>query len=154
MMSALARGLKSLCLLFCFLATAQPVHAQDPNADIYGTWKIIEMTGGADFISKSDAEARALVGKSFYVSPERFTFNGKTCPYPEYKRNTEETRWHFIADWGADSSDLHLPNPVTFVDTGFATGCYLLYLQRKNRVIIAVDSVFYTAVRTRKPKPR
>jgi hypothetical protein len=146
---ALAAFLRGLLLTF-LVVLAVPASAQDPNTDIYGRWKIVEMTGGSDFNSKSDAEARALVGKWFYVSPERFEFNGKTCPNPHYKRSKEERGRYFIYEWGATSSDLSLPNPVTIIDTG----CYFLYPQRKNRIIIAIDSVFYTAVRMPSRKAR
>lgn len=142
-MTRVLAGIVRALALFC-LMQAQQVHAQDPYAGFYGRWKIIEMTDSSETVSKSDAEARAVVGKYFYVSPERFEFNGKTCPYPQYKLGTEETKRHFIETWGADSSGLKLPNPVTYIDTG----CYsYLYQQRKNSLIIATDNIFYTAVR-------
>lgn len=145
-MESLTRVLRFLGLLMGLLFVALPAFAKDPNADIYGNWKLVELTGGADVISVSDEQARALVGRTLLISPERFEFNGKKCMYPEYKRSTYETVSHFRREWAADSSDLGLPNPVTLVDNG----CYALYLQREGHLIIAIDSVFYEAVRIHK----
>jgi hypothetical protein len=145
-MGSLFRVLRFLGFLIGLFFFALPAFAKDPNADIYGEWKLVELTGGADIISVSDKQARALVGRKLFISPERFEFNGKKCMYPEYKRSTDETVSHFRREWAADSSDLRLPNPVTLVDNG----CYTLYLQREGHLIVAVDSVFYEAVRVRK----
>lgn len=140
MMRSLARF-----LMFAALGVVPFVsHAQDPNADIYGKWKIKSFAGSAESFGLSERQIHALIGKPVLISAERFVFNGRTCMHPTYKRSVEETPTYFRREWRADSSELPLPNPVTIVETG----CNLLYPIRKDHIIIAEESgVFFEAVR-------
>lgn len=121
-------------------------HAQDPNADIYGTWKIKTFAGSAESFGLNDKQIRALIGKPVLISAEKFVFNGRTCMHPSYQRSTEETKAYFLREWRADSSELPLPNPVTII----GTGCNMVYPINKNHIIVAEDSgVFFEAVRVK-----
>lgn len=118
--------------------------AQDPNADIYGTWKIKTFAGSAESFGLTEKQIRALIGTPVLISPERFSFNGRSCMYPNYKRSTEDTKAYFLREWRANSSELRLPNPVTIIETG----CNMVYPINRNHIIVAEDSgVFFEAVR-------
>ena len=121
-------------------------HAQRPNDDIYGTWKITRVVGTADSYGLSARQIRAMIGKPVIVSDAKFAFNGRTCLNPHYTRSVEETSTYFRREWQANSADFRLPNPVTVV----ATGCNFLYPSGKNRVVVAEESgVFFEAVRVK-----
>jgi hypothetical protein len=123
------------------------VHAQDPNANIYGKWKIRALIGGGAVSSRSQSQVKKIIGKSAVISPERFDFNGQTCAHPNYQRSKEETASHFDRDWRTDVSDIPFPNPVTIIDTGCAI---FLYPIRKDHLMIADDGDFFEAVRVGK----
>lgn len=118
-------------------------HAQDPNADIYGKWKIKALIGGG-IGSLSDRQARQLIGKSFIISAEKFEFNGRVCMSPNYQRSQENPATYFDREWHTDVSDIPFPNPVTIIET---TGCDYLYPIRKDHLMIAEDGGFFEAVR-------
>lgn len=129
-----------LAALFSLPLFAQ---AQDPNADIYGRWKIKAMIGGGAASALSQRDVDQLIGKLIIISPEKFEFNGRTCTNPNYQRSKEETVHHFDSAWRTDVRDIPFPNPVTIIDTG----CDFLYLIRKNHLMIAEQNVFFEAVR-------
>jgi hypothetical protein len=136
-------GLLLLAILAFGCARAQ---AEDPNADIYGTWKIKTFAGSAESFGLTDKQIRALIGKPVLISAEKFVFNGRTCLHPNYQRSTEETKTYFLREWRADLSELPLPNPVTIIETG----CNMVYPINMNHIIVAEDSgVFFEAVRVR-----
>lgn len=122
------------------------VHAQDPNADIYGKWKIKALIGGGAISSRSQSQVEKIIGKFTTISRDQFNFNGQTC-VPNYQRSREETVQHFDTGWRADVSDIPLPNPVTIIDTGCTT---FLYPIRKDHLMIADDGDFFEAVRVGK----
>lgn len=122
------------------------VHAQDPNADIYGKWKIKALIGGGAISSRSQSQVENIIGKFATISREQFDFNGQICPHPNYQRSKEETASHFDTGWRADVSDIPFPNPVTIIDTGCAT---FLYPIRKDHLMIADDGDFFEAVRVK-----
>lgn len=122
------------------------VHAQDPNADIYGKWKIKALIGGGAISSRSQGEVEKVIGKLTTISPDQFNFNGHICAHPNYQRSKEETASHFDTGWRADVSDIPFPNPVTIIDTGCTT---FLYPIRKDHLMIADDGDFFEAVRVK-----
>jgi hypothetical protein len=131
------------------------VHAQDPNTDIYGKWKIKALIGGGAISSRSQSQVEKIIGNFATISRDRFNFNGQTCTHPNYQRSKEETASHFDTGWRADVSDIPFPNPVTIIDTGCAT---FLYPIRKDHLMIADGGDFFEAVRvkslSRKSNPR
>jgi hypothetical protein len=126
------------------LASIQ-ARAQDTNADIYGKWKITAILGGG-IGSLSGPEARKLIGKPVFISPERFEFNGETCMNPNYQRSKEDPATYFDREWRTDVSDIPFPSPVTIIETG----CDFLYPIRENHLMIAERGVFFEAVRAEK----
>lgn len=142
-MRARCRSIKSLLLFVSIGVASLHVHAQDPNADLYGRWKIKAFVGASIVSGLSDRQVRRLIGKPLLISAEKLSFNGQTCMHPTYQRSIEETVSYFDREWRADSSELPLPNPVTVIETD----CNMLYLIRKNRIIVAQDGNFFEAVR-------
>lgn len=135
----------SLFLAFFSLSQAAPPHG-DPYRDVFGKWQIVDLVGGADIAPLSDSQARALIGKPFSVSAERFVFNGKTCTNPNYKRRIVQAAKYFRDEWHANSSGLPVPNPTTIIEND----CYDLFLARKGHLIIAVEGLFFEAARSGK----
>jgi hypothetical protein len=136
-------------LLLTALLIASPlVWAQsDPNADIYGKWKIKEMIGGGAASAMTQQDIDKLIGKYVIISSRRFTFNGRSCVNPAYKRTKEETVHFFDWAWQTDVRDIPFPNPVTVIETG----CNTLFPIRKDHLMIAEENVFLEAVRVRRP---
>ncbi|MDL2358177.1 MAG: hypothetical protein QFF03_23245 [Pseudomonadota bacterium] len=131
-------------LLVTLFASPPLASAQvDPNADIYGKWKIKAMIGGGAASALTQRDVDKLIGKYVIISPEKFAFNGRTCTHPNYQRTKEETVQFFDQAWRADVSDIPFPNPVTVVETG----CNTLFPIRKNHLMIAEENVFLEAVR-------
>lgn len=134
--------MRHLCILASLYLSVQ-AHAQEPNADIYGHWRIKEMIGFGAVGSLSERQVRHLIGKPVLISAEKFEFNGQTCIRPTYQRSTDETVSHFYREWRTAVDDIPLPNPVTIIETG----CDFLYLIRKDHIMIAEGGVFFEAVR-------
>lgn len=135
-------------LLATLALTSSVALAQsDPNSDIYGKWKIKEMIGGGAASALTQGDVDKLIGKYVTISPEKFTFNGKTCAHPVYQRRTEETAHFFDWAWRTDVSDIPFPNPVTIIETG----CNTLFPIRKDHLMIAEENVFLEAVRVQHP---
>ena len=120
-------------------------YAQDPNADIYGKWRIKALIGGG-IGSLSDHQARQLIGKLLIISAEKFAFNGHTCTHPNYQRSREDPTVYFDRKWHTDVSDIPFPNPVTIIETA---GCDYVYPIRKNSLMIAEGGGFFEAVRVK-----
>lgn len=121
-------------------------HAEEPNNDIYGKWKIKALIGGGAISSRSQSQVDQVIGKFTTISGKQFEFNGRTCTHPNYQRRQEETASYFDTGWRADVSDIPFPNPVTIIDTGCTT---FLYPIRKDHLMIADDGDFFEAVRVR-----
>lgn len=117
----------------------------DTNSDIYGKWKIKEMIGGGAASVLTQRDVDKLIGQYLTISPEKFSFNGKTCTHPTYQRRTEETVHFFDVAWRTDVSDIPFSNPVTVIETG----CNILFPIRRDHLMIAEDNVFLEAVRVR-----
>lgn len=142
-----AKVLSGAGVLLALSLTIQNASAhQDPYADVFGGWKVVDLVGGAEIVALSDSEARALIGKPLFVSAAGITFNGKTCSHPNYSRRIAEPAKYFREEWHTSSSNLPLPNPVTIIEND----CYELFLARKGHLIIAVDGVFFEAARVEK----
>jgi hypothetical protein len=133
-----------LGLLCCGSAAAL---AEDPNADIYGKWKIKAVIGMGAETSMNDRQIQRIIGKPLLISADKIEFNGRTC-HPHYQRSREETTQHFDWAWRTDVSKIPFPNPVTIIDTG---GCDYLYPIRKDHLMIAEENVFFEAVRIGRP---
>ena len=146
MMHARFRSIKTFLVVVSVSIASFHAHAREPNADLYGKWKIKGFAGASIVSGLSDRQVRRLIGKPMAISAEKFSFNGKTCKRPTYKRSVEETVSYFDREWRADSSELPLPNPVTVIETE----CNMLYLIRENRIIVAEDGNFFEAVRVGK----
>jgi hypothetical protein len=145
----IAKVLSRAIFFLAVCVTVQSARAHDDAySEVFGGWKIVDLVGGADIVALSDRQARALIGKPFFVSAERFTFNGKTCSRPGYNRRIAEPAKYFREEWHASSSDLPVPNPVTIIENK----CFDLFLARKGHLIIAVNGVFFEAVRAGKRK--
>jgi hypothetical protein len=117
--------------------------ADTGNADIYGKWKVVSIVGGG-VTSMSTRQMNSIIGKSLSISGERFTFNGKTCTNPPYKRSIVDTASFFYREWRVNSEDLPFGDKVTVIETG---NCNELYAAPNGHLVVAEDSVFYEAVR-------
>ena len=138
------KNLTRKVLLAALLSASPFTLAQtDPNADIYGRWKIKEMIGGGAASALSQRDVNKLIGKFVTINAKRFSFNGRTCAHPTYQRRQEETVNFFDWAWRTDVSDIPFPNPVTVIETG----CNTLFPIRKNHLMIAEENVFLEAVR-------
>ena len=133
------RLLVSAAVIFSPLATAQSIN----NEDIYGSWKIKAMIGGGAASTLTQRDVDKLIGKRVTITREKFAFNGRTCANPSYERTTENTMQFFDSAWRADVRDIHLPDPVTVIETG----CNTLFPIRKDHLMIAEENVFLEAVR-------
>ena len=143
MIDTFMRTVSRLLLLGILALAGVRAYAQDPNADIYGKWKIKALIGGG-IGSLTDRQARQLIGKPLIISAERFDFNGRVCTYPNYQRSKEDPSTYFDREWRTDVSDIAFPNPVTIIEI---TGCDSLYLIRTDHVMIAEGGGFFEAVR-------
>jgi hypothetical protein len=135
-------------LFFAALFAASPLTLaqSDPNADIYGEWKIKAMIGGGAASALTQRDVNKLIGQYITITPEKFVFNGRTCTAPNYQRRKEETVHFFDWAWRTDVSDIPFPNPVTVIETG----CNMLFPIRKNHLMIAQENVFLEAVRVKR----
>lgn len=140
----------SAVVFLCLLPSAQAAPArEDPYNDVFGSWRIVDLVGGADIAALSDSQARALIGKTFSVSANRFAFDGKKCADPNYKRRIVQATQYFRDEWHANSSGLPVPSPTTIIENN----CYDLFLARKGHLIIAVEGVFFEAARSERNHP-
>lgn len=139
--TALLRHIVVLAILAITTATA---HAQDPNADIYGQWKITDMIGMGAIASLSGEQARKLIGKPLVISAGKFEFNGRVCAHPEFTRTTDEPTAYFSREWNTGIEGIPFPNPVTIIET---PGCDFIYPIRKDHLMIAEHGIFFEAVR-------
>jgi len=130
-------------LLLSLLGVSLAASARDTNADLYGTWKIKAMIGGGAVGSLSEREVQNLIGKTVVIKPGRFVFNGKPCVETKYERSREETVSYFEREWHTEVEDIRLPNPITIVETG----CNVLYVMKKDRLMVAEGGVFFEAAR-------
>lgn len=137
---------KAFLLLAALSCASSRTHAQEPNADIYGKWKIKAMIGGGAASILSQRQVAQLIGKIAIINAERFEFNGRVCTYPSYERSQEETSSHFDREWRTEVNDIPFPNPVTIIETG----CNTLYPIREGHLMIAKDGAFFEAVRISK----
>lgn len=136
--------LRRLALFTVLAWTCLGARAQDPNADIYGRWKIKDMIGMGAVASLSEQQARKLIGKPLLISPEKYEFNGQVCSYPHYQRSKENPETYFDREWHTGIEGIPFPNPVTIIEV---TGCDYLYPIRKGHLMIAEDGIFFEAVR-------
>lgn len=136
---------RRICLVIVISSISFNCHANNPNDDIYGYWKIKAILGGG-ISSLSERNERRLVGKSIIISRENFIFNGRTCAHPAYGRKKEDVDKYFYREWRADVTDIPLPNPVTIIDAQ----CNFLFPMKKDHLMIAEDGVFFEAVRVKK----
>lgn len=136
--------LRRLALFAVLNWTCLGAHAQDPNADIYGRWKIKDLIGMGAVASLSEQQARKLIGKPLLISPEKYEFNGQVCSYPHYQRSKENPETYFDREWHTGIEGIPFPNPVTIIEV---TGCDYLYPIRKGHLMIAEDGIFFEAVR-------
>jgi hypothetical protein len=141
--------LRRFTLLAVLTFASTGTHAQDPNADIYGNWKIKDMIGMGAVASLSEHQARKLIGKPLVISPEKYEFNGQVCSYPHYQRSKEDPQAYFDREWHTGIEGIPFPNPVTIIEV---TGCDYLYPIRKGHLMIAEDGIFYEAVRVGKTR--
>ena len=94
----------------------------------------------------SETQAQLFMGKKILISAKSFSFNGRTCVHPTYKRSIEEKETYFHDGWQADPSRLPLPNPLTVVDAN----CGKLYPIRENHIAVEYENgVFFSAVRVK-----
>ncbi|MBQ5939957.1 MULTISPECIES: hypothetical protein [unclassified Massilia] len=120
--------------------------ADEANEGVYGKWRVIkDLTPEGSITSKSEQQIRAVIGKTAAIGPDKFAFNGSECRRPEYKRSVDDTVEYFYREWRVSSSDFPLGDRVTVVDV--TCDHYLIYPIDKNRLIIAMDGVFFEAVR-------
>lgn len=142
-----SRVLTKFFVVTALFISSVNVHAQDPNADIYGKWKIRALIGGGAVSSRSQNQVEKIIGKVATIRPERFDFNGQSCARPDYRRSKEDPATYFDREWRTDVSDIPFPSPVTIIDTGCTT---FLYPIGKNHLMIADDGDFFEAVRVSK----
>jgi hypothetical protein len=143
MIQRIPKFLRCLLLPACLFLAALAARADAVNADIYGTWKVVAIVGGG-ITSMNTRQMNNIIGKTLFVSAERFTFNGKTCMNPSYKRSVEDTADYFYREWRVNSEGMPFGENVTVVETG---DCNELYLTRKDHIIVSEDAIFYEATR-------
>jgi len=137
--------LKRLFFAALLACSSVALAQSDTNSDIYGKWKIKEMIGGGAASVLTQRDVDKLIGQYLTISPEKFSFNGKTCTHPAYQRRTEETVHFFDVAWRTDVSNIPFPNPVTVIETG----CNTLFPIRRDHLMIAEENVFFEAIRVR-----
>jgi hypothetical protein len=143
-MTFLTNLIRRLTILSVLSAACTIAQAGDPNADIYGQWKITDMIGMGAVASLSEAQSRQLIGKPLTINDEKYEFNGKVCSHPEFTRHQEEPRSYFSREWNTGIEGIPLPNPVTIIKT---PGCDFLFPIRKDHLMIAEHGIFFEAKR-------
>lgn len=146
-----ARALSGAALLaLCHLAPIPSALAMDggaslaePNADIYGRWRLSKVLDFAAVTALDERQARALLGKPVLISKEAFVFNGRECKAPGYERTVEETARSLREKGHVSSIHMGLPDPVTVV----RARCTVLYLKRPGVIVVHWDGVYFDAVR-------
>jgi hypothetical protein len=133
--------------LVAILAFNTSAGADEPNADIYGTWKITALIGGGSSSGLSERQVRRLIGKHVIITPQKFSFNGTVCLSPAYQRSKEDTVVYFDREWRTRVTDIPFPEEVTIIET---PGCDFLFPIRENHLMIAEDGNFLEAVRIKK----
>jgi hypothetical protein len=133
----------SLCLCLGLPAA----WAADPNADIYGTWRITRDVSPEGSISgRNQRQIDKMIGKTAVISAERFALNNRTCSRPRYARSTDDTATYFYREWRVNSDEMPLGERVTIIEVG-CDDTDLIYPVDQNRLIIADDGDFFEAVR-------
>lgn len=135
--------LRCVCafLLVAFATSAQPAFAENPNADIFGRWRVVSVLDTADIAGMSKNQARSLIGSRMRINGQAFSFNGMQCKNPTYERVEREPAQYLREQWHARAGKLGLPDPVTVVDAR----CTDLFLKAKARMVFNWDGYFFEA---------
>lgn len=130
-------------LALAAIAVSLPVHAQQPNDDILGRWKLTKYLDSSDITALDDKEAEALVGKIFIVEPDKVTLGKDVCKQPDFNRHYEDTVRYLREDAHAASGKLGLPEVVTVVDLS----CTEALFKRYDKIVILWKGIFFDAVK-------
>lgn len=120
--------------------------AAGSNADLLGKWKVVAWLGSAEVSALSGKQVRGLIGRPVLIQHEKFAFNGSTCKHPSYQRRIERNVDQFREDWRIDAAELGLHDPITSIDTG----CNVLFLKSRDKIVIEIDGNFLEAARSAK----
>ena len=117
----------------------------EPNADIYGKWRLAKVLDSADIAAMSDRQAKAMLGEEVLIAKDRFKIGKRTCEGPSYERSVDDLARSFREDGHVSSVNMGLPDPVTSIDAG----CTHIYLRASGRIVVHWDGFYFDAVRKR-----
>jgi hypothetical protein len=130
-----------------FIATLQflplTLHANETNADVIGSWKIVKVLDSSEIAPFSDRQAQGLIGKVLEISGDKLEFAGRVCKKPDFERTQEEPVRYFRESAHASSAKLGLPDPVTVVHIS----CTYVYPKSANEMVIHWKGFFFDALR-------
>lgn len=125
------------------IAASLPAHAQQPNDDILGRWRITKVLDSSEISALDDKEAAALVGKAFIVEPDKVSLAGEVCKEPEFNRHYEDTVRYLREEAHASSWKLGLPEVVPIIDLS----CAEALVKDSNKIVVYWKGFFFDAVK-------
>jgi hypothetical protein len=130
-----------MAILPILVSAAQPLRAQDANADIFGKWRVVKVVDSTDIVGLSYRQAHSLVGKTITINKDQLNFDGRVCSSPTYERTQENTSKYFRESMHASTENLHLPQVITVIDAG----CTFIYPRNDRTIMIHWDGFFFDA---------
>lgn len=124
---------------------AHPAQATQPgkDADILGTWTLTKVLDSADVASLTDAQAKALIGKTMVVRRDAIMFNAEPCRAPELTRYREDAAKYMREGYHARVGYLGLPDTITVIDLD----CTEAFLKSKGKIVVFWEGYFFDAIK-------
>jgi hypothetical protein len=141
-----ALAVKSLSLFAALQFLASTSHANESNADVIGSWKIVAVLDSSEIAALTDEQARRLIGKTLTISSDKLEFAGRVCKKPDFDRTQEEPVKYFRESAHASAAKLGLPTPVTVVHVS----CTYVYPKFPDELVVHWKGFFFNAMRLRK----
>lgn len=137
------------CLLL--LIAALPAHAEKPDPQIFGRWKIVSVAGFAGVIADSAiAESKQLLGAELFLERDGIQFAGQNCKNPSFSvQRTTLAQAFLIGFKMPDYDKLKLPDPATEIEVECEspTDITYLYVRSKDQIVFVWSGIFFNAVK-------
>jgi len=124
-----------------------PAHAADSkDLRVIGQWRLTAALDHSEISALDEQEAGQLVGKIMLITQDSVRFGTRKCLPPALDAALVQPKLYLRKQAHADSSMLHLPNPVTVVNLG----CTIAFVKNPNHLVIHWDGWFFDAARVKK----
>ena len=132
-------------IVLVLLLAAAPAFSQaaDARSEIVGKWKISSVLDLIDMTSRTEEEARRLIGQVLVIRNEGARMDDYTCASPDFATSKVKPSLYIREFAGIDARKLRLPDPVTVVDIS----CTQVFIKSRNRLVLFWDGWFFEAVR-------